>query len=115
MPNASCASVTLGCTHNGLTTTWWGRQTGSATSSSRKSLNAWNRQAFILSLLECVQLPAAWSSDHRPMSGWDGPAMFLNAFKFLQSMIFAHRRPRVATRRFDDLRDVQTACRVDPE
>src|SRR5579859_283764 len=48
MPNASCASVTLGCTQSGSTKTCPGEQTGTGTSSSRRSLNPWNRQAFMV-------------------------------------------------------------------
>ena len=45
---ASCASVTLGCTHSGSTRMCPGVQTGMGTSSSRMSLKAWKRQAFIV-------------------------------------------------------------------
>src|SRR5262245_68264 len=48
IPWASWASVTLGCTHRGSTRTWPGPQTGSGTSSSRRSLKPWKRQAFIV-------------------------------------------------------------------
>ena len=47
MPCASCASVTLGCTQSGSTMTCPAPQAGSGTSSSRRSPNAWNRQAFM--------------------------------------------------------------------